>query len=82
MACPSSDSAQRANIDDSAVSGSQMLDCLSRNQKRTACIGLEDGVPLVKADAIECGRFKDGGVVDEKIEPAESRFGGGNGAAY
>ncbi len=78
MAGPGADSTERTNVDDSAMSSAEMLDCFAGNQKRAARVGFEDGVPLIEADLFKGGRIEDGSVVDEEIESSESGDGGGD----
>ena len=73
MACPGVDSSQRTYIHDPSLSGAQMGQRFSRNQERSACIGLEDFVPGFQADLFQRRGLKDCGVVHQQIKPPEYR---------
>ena len=54
---------------------------LARHQERPAGISGEDFVPLVEAQAFKRGGRKDGGVVHENVQSAETGHGRGDGSA-
>ncbi len=70
MAGPGAHAAQRTNVDDAAMRGTQGGDGLARHKERAARVGLEDVVPLIERDFVQRSAFEDGGVVDDEIDAA------------
>jgi len=75
------DSAEGADVDDAAMGGFEVRVGGLGDEERAAGVGLEHGVPLGDGDGFEDGGFKDSGVVDQDIQPAEGGDDGGDGLA-
>jgi hypothetical protein len=68
---PGVECAERAHVDDAASGYAEMRQGFARDEKGPACVGFEDGVPLVEGEAFEGRGSKDRGIIDEDVEPAE-----------
>ena len=66
-------SAQGAQIDDSAVRTAEVRQRLPRDKKWATGIGFKCSVPLLDAEALKCCRRKDSRIVHEQIQPAQFR---------
>ena len=71
MAGPGTDSAERTDVDDAAVSCAEMRKGLARDEERAAGVGFEYGIPLIESEAFERGGGEDGSVVNENVDAAE-----------
>lgn len=71
VAGPGADSTQRTDVDDAAVRSAEVRKSFSRDEKRAACIGVEDLVPLIESETFKRRGSEDCSVVDEDIETAK-----------
>ena len=71
MSLPRDASSQRSHVDDPSLPLSQMLQGLARNQKRPACVGGKNRIPLLHGQLIEFYGFVVGGVVDQDIDSSQ-----------
>ena len=84
VAGPGVETTERTHIDNATARGAKIRQGFARDEKGSAGVGFEDGIPLVEGKTFEGSRGKDGGVVDESVETAKSgddlSDGGANGS--